>query len=399
MKDRSGLKPTVCGVLLALSTLLAAQAGSQSRQAANSPHVLTFEPAIPAILRIFDTFQVVGMPAAHAEKDIDDLVLSLIRDPRFPGTVNDIVVECGNVRYQPVLDRYIAGESVAFSEVQHTWRDTTQPMCGESGFYEQLYPLVRVINQGLPLAKRLRVVAADPPIDWSKVKTLQDVTPFMDRDGSIASVMEREVLSRHRKALMLFGVFHLLHGSGPGQGDAVTIYERRYPGKTFVISGLGYYGTSGEELAGTPAELGTAPSLLKIKSTRLGALSLGSFLPTPLTTDDDCNVVDAVTGKSAKQVSDLLDAFVYLGPQTLQLTEPIPADVVLDHTYRTEWLRRQKMSGFPGPETMDAFNDEIVASATNPINVVPRNPDAKDLYPMIREACLTRKHPALSVAP
>ena len=387
-------------VLLAMSTLHFAQASpAQSTKNVRNSRVLTFEPAIPAILKAFDTFEVVGMPAAHAEKDVDDLILSLIRYPRFLKAVNHIVVECVNLRYQPNIDRYIAGEKVSFSEVQHTWRDTTQAMCGESGFYEQLYPLVRSINQGLPLARRLRVVAADPPIDWSKVQTLQDVTPFFDRDGSIASVMEREVLSKHRKALMLFGVFHLLHGSGPGQGDAVTIYERRYPGKTFVISGLGYYGTSGELLAKTPSELGTAPLLLKVKGSQLGALSLGSFLPTPLTTDKDCNVVDAVTGNSAKQVSDLLDAFLYLGPQTLQLSEPVPADIALDHAYRTEWLRRQKVSGFPGPSTVDEFNADIVSGAADPINTIPRNPDAKDLYPMIRKACLTRKHPASNMAP
>jgi len=134
------------------------------------------------------------------------------------------------VRYQPILDRYIAGENVPFTEVQHVWRDTTvQQMCGASGFYEQLYPLVRSLNQRLPATSRLRVVAADPPIDWSKIRSYEDLTPFFDRDGSIASVMETEVLSKHRKALMLFGIFHLLHGGGPAEGDAVTRYERHYP--------------------------------------------------------------------------------------------------------------------------------------------------------------------------
>ncbi len=165
-------------------------------------------------------------------------------------------------------------------------------MCGEFGFFEQLYPLVRSLNRRLPAAKRLRIVAADPPIDWSKIQSLQDITPFFDRDGNIASVIEREMLAKHRKALMLFGVFHLLHGSGPGQGDAVTMYERRYPGKTFVVSDLGYYSTGGEPLADSQAALGVWPSLLKTKNSKLGLLGPSSFLPTPLTTDEDCNVVD-----------------------------------------------------------------------------------------------------------
>ncbi len=339
------------------------------------------------------------MQAAHEQKDVDDFILSLIRDPRFSESVNDIVVECGNVRYQPLLDRYITGESVPFADVQHVWRDTTQPMCGESGFFEQLYPLVRTINQHLPTAKRLRVLAADPPIDWAKVQTIQDITPFFDRDGSIASVMEREVLSKHRKALMLFGIFHLLHGSGPEQGDAVTIYERHYPGKTFVISDLGYYSTSGEPLTDNPAALGAWPALLRTKNSKLGSLGLGSFLPTPLTVDQDCNVVDAFAGKTSKAVSDLLDAFLYLGPQSFQLREPIPADIALDRAYRTEWLRRLKASGQPGPSTLGEVDAEIVASAADPIMVTPRNPAEKELYPMIKQGCLMRRNAAPHTAP
>ena len=396
-----GRSASASRVLLALLISLTphASSGQADSHPIRDPQLSTPEPALPAILKLFQTFEVVGMQAAHEEKDVDDFILSLLRDPRFSESVNDIVVECGNVRYQPMLDRYIAGENVAFTEVQHVWRDTTQPMCGESGFFEQLYPLVRLINQRLPAARRLRVVAADPPIDWSKVQTLQDITPFFDRDGSIAAVMEREVLSKHRKALMLFGIFHLLHGSGPGQGDAVTMYERRYPGRTFVISDLGYYSTGGEPLTDTPAALGMWPSLLRTKNSGLGSLGIGSFLPTPLTTDEDCNVVDAVAGKSPKPVSDLLDAFLYLGPQSLQLREPIPADIALDRAYRSEWLRRLKVSGLPGPSTLEEVNAEIVASAADPIIITPRNANSKELYPLIRQGCLMRKRSNSTVAP
>jgi len=98
-------------------------------------------------------------------KDLDDFILALVRDPRFPEKINDIEVECGNSLYQPVLDRYIAGEDVAFTEVCKVWRNTTQSMCGWSGFFEQFFPVVRAINQKLPTTKRPRVLAGDPPID------------------------------------------------------------------------------------------------------------------------------------------------------------------------------------------------------------------------------------------
>ena len=98
------------------------------------------------MLAAFDKYEVVGLPAAHGMKDLDDFILSLIRNPSFSEKVNDIEVECGNSLYQPVLDRYIAGEDVAFTEVRKVWRNTTVSMCGTSGFYEQFFPLVRSIR-------------------------------------------------------------------------------------------------------------------------------------------------------------------------------------------------------------------------------------------------------------
>jgi hypothetical protein len=389
--------------LLSLASIALMPLPSRAQVSAGHPvndtQDATPEPAIPAILKAFETFEVVAMPAAHGQNDTDDLILSLIRDPHFLASVNDIVVECGNVRYQPILDRYIAGENVPFTEVQHVWRDTTvQSMCGASGFYEPLYPLVRSLNQRLPATSRLRIVAADPPIDWRKIGSYEDFTPFFDRDGSIASVMEREVLSKHRNALMLFGVFHLLHGGGPGQEDAVTRYERHYPGGTFVISDLGYYGTGDEPLAAN-ASGGVWPSLLRTNNSRLGSLGLDSFLPSPLTTDQDCNAVDAFAGGSSKTVSDQIDAFLFLGPQRSLLTEPLPADIALDRAYRSEWLRRMKLVGLRGPSTPEEMDAEIVASAPDPMWVSPpRRSVSQEMKLGTRQDCLSRKHPAANTS-
>jgi hypothetical protein len=394
-----------CGILLLSFASIALMplpsiAQISTRHPVNDAQNATPEPAIPAILKAFETFEVVAMPAAHGDKDIDDFILSLIRDPRFSASVNDIVVECGNVRYQPILDRYIAGEDVPFTEVQHVWRDTTvQQMCGASGFYEQLYPLVRSLNQHLPATSRLRIVAADPPIDWSKVRSYEDLTPFFDRDGSIASVMESEVLSKHRKALMLFGIFHLLHGGGPGEGDAVTRYERHYPGRTFVIGGFGYYGADNEALGDVDAPGGVWPSILRTKNSRLGSLGLDSFLPSPITTDKDCNVSEAFGGKPSKTIADQFDAFLYLGPLRSQLTEPLPADIALDRSYRSEWLRRMKLAGMPGPSTPEEMDAGIVASAADPIlRPAPKHPVSEEMKLRIRQDCLNRKHSAANPA-
>jgi hypothetical protein len=154
---------------------------------------LTPEEPIAGILVAFDKYEVVGMDAAHGNKDLDDLILRLLREPSFPSKVDDVVVECGNSLYQPMLDRYIAGDEVTLREVRPVWRNTTQPMCSVSGFYEMLFPLIRRINQRLSTRKKLRVLAGDPPLNWSKVTQQSDV--MLDRDANIASVMEKEVLS------------------------------------------------------------------------------------------------------------------------------------------------------------------------------------------------------------
>jgi hypothetical protein len=198
-------------ILIFLIVLIPTISRAQTQQSARPPGADPKpESAIPAILAAFDKYEVVAMPEDHGLKDLDDLIFALIRNPAFPAKVNDVVVECGNSRYQSVLDRYIAGEDVPLTEARKVWRNTTQPICGVwgFGFFEQLYPLLRAINLKLPLEKRLRVLAGDPPIDWDQIKSFQDILKPGPRDTSIASVMEKEVLSKHRKALMLFGTFH-----------------------------------------------------------------------------------------------------------------------------------------------------------------------------------------------
>jgi len=253
------------------------------------------KPAAAAILDAFDKYEVVAMPEAHGMKDIDDFILSLLRNPAFPDKVNDIAVECGNSLYQPVLDRYIAGENVPFTEVRRVWRNTTQPMCGASGFFEQLFPLVRAINQKLPAGKRLRMLAGDSPVEWDKVTRMQDAPrKFFDRDASIASVIENEVLSRHRKALMLFGTFHLMHGAA---GNAVGDYEKNYPNVTFVISDLLTFDADLPGVPRNPFAAWPVPSLATARGTWVGALDIGHFFPPLIMFDKDCNVVNGTTAR------------------------------------------------------------------------------------------------------
>jgi len=92
--------------------------------------------------------------------------LSLIRDPRFTTTVNDIVVETGNALYQDLMDRFVQGEDIPDLSLRRIWQNTTQPFTTfDTPIYEEFFRTVRAVNMSLPRARRLRVLLGDPPVD------------------------------------------------------------------------------------------------------------------------------------------------------------------------------------------------------------------------------------------
>jgi hypothetical protein len=383
-----------CAVLLVLITTSPtvnwAQTPPQPGPAGSEPTPLA---AVPAILAAFDKYEVVALPQGHGVQDLDNLIFNLIRTPEFSEKVNDIEVEFGNSLYQPMLDRYIAGEDVPFTDLQKIWRKMGQPASGASAFVEQFFPLVRALNQKLPKERRLRVLAGDSPVNWDQIKSMDDVIRLVHRDASIASVMEREVLSKHHKALMLFGLFHLLHSV---DGSAVSIYEKDYPNLTFVVGELGTFDTDLPTLSSSPFLTWPIPSLARAKGTWLGALDLSHFLPPPTRIDQDCNVHREFPKALQKPMEDLVDAFLYFGPQDLRLAEKIPADIALDVSYRAELQKGGAMLGFPqaASETPKEFDQQVVNRAQNPLFSIPKPPDPKLPDPELSKAvkgCLDRK--------
>ena len=262
-------------------------------------------------------------------------------------------------------------------------------------FVEQFFPLVRAINQKLPPGKRLRVLAGDPPIDWDQVKSFQDFVKFARRDDTVAAVMEKEVLSKHRKALMLFGLFHMMHGTR----TAVSIDEKHYPNVTFIITELGNLGANAPANAQNPFAAWPVPSLARGKGTWLGALELDHFF-TPMTTihEEDCSHAQFPPDLQ-KPMAELVDAFLYLGPQDLRLMEPMPADIALDMDDRMELQRRDIPLGAPGvsPEALKEADQEILKGAGDPLypKPDPKSADAQGQDPELEEAvqnCLKRKN-------
>lgn len=293
--------------VLAAATLVAAPADAGQPRPPSDP--------AGALLAAFDTHSIV----AKSSPDPGPFVFDLVRDPRFPGRVNDIAVECGNSLHQPLLDAYIAGGDVP--GISRVWRDTTQPSCGFSLFYEQLFALVRQVNTKLPAAKKIRVLAGDPPIDWNRIHAPADMEPFHDRDGSIVSVVKTQVLQKHRKVLMLFGLGHLKHDGG---STAVAQLEREYPGAAYVIAD--HYGFTSDNPR-LEQRLGSWPALVPLKDSWLGTLDT-TYFPTGREYPPGTKGFPGV------------DAYQYQGPADLLLREPLSARTILDTDYLNELRRR-----------------------------------------------------------
>jgi len=243
--------------------------------------------------------------------------------------VDIIVTECGNSKYQSVLDRYVAGEAISIEDVRPTWRNTSVLMCALSGFYERLFAAVRAVNQSVPAANRLRVLVGEPPIDWRTTGS-STVTRGGDRNAMLAAILTKDVLEKHRKALVLCGVGHLFHHEA--DGTAVSAYEGTYPGRTFVIDTHNGFAAFFDLERGRQLEarmrLWPTPSIVPVKGSWLADLDLPYFLwPFP----------KRMAGES---FADLVDAYLYLGPGSSLTYEPTPDTILDDPAYLDELSRR-----------------------------------------------------------
>ena len=118
-----------------------------------------------------------------------------------------IAVEGLNAFYQEDLDRYIRGEDVPLEQVQKVWRDSTGIFVGPviRTTYQQFLSEVRSVNRGLPDRMKLRVIAADPPLDWAKVQSTADFRAILSKRVVFGvDVIEREALQKGQKALLVF---------------------------------------------------------------------------------------------------------------------------------------------------------------------------------------------------
>jgi hypothetical protein len=204
------LQDLVSGLLFFLATLTAVL--SSAPQSSPRPAV-PLDP-IAAILDAFRSHSVVALAEGnHGNEQGHAFRLSLIRDPRFAATVNDIVVEFGSARYQDLMDRFVRGDAIPDDALRQVWRNTAVAQAvWDAPIYEEFFRAVRAVNASLPRERRLRVLLGDPPLDWNVVHSREDLdkqVKDMARDRYPADLIRREVLAKRRHALLIYGDGHL----------------------------------------------------------------------------------------------------------------------------------------------------------------------------------------------
>ena len=285
--------------------------------------------AVGTVLDAFRDHSVVALDeGGHGNLAVHGFVERVLRDPRSHGLIDDIVVEFGTAKYQGVIDTFVNGGHVPDAELRNVWRETTQVLVWDAPVYERFFRLVREINSKLPAQRRIRVLLADPPIDWSSVNTFRE-WGRINRDKHAADVVEREVLSCGRKALMLFGAMHLARKNiqvnyAPGGGMLVEELEQRHPGAVYSI----YV---------TTESLGTPPVVTPLAGTALGKKDFAAVLG-----DAPQMRFDPRAGKPldpgafrTMELAQLFDAALDAGPAAY--SEPPP---ITDDAYYRELVRR-----------------------------------------------------------
>jgi hypothetical protein len=370
MQRRPGFTSTLASLLSAIVSIALA---GPSRAA--EPVV---RPALDGIFAAFETHALVGLADQHELANELVFYTTLVRDPRFAATVGNVVAEFGASQHQEILDRYLAGEDVPYSELSKVWRNTVawNPTLSGVG-YQTFFAQVRAVNLSLPAGRRIRVLLSEPPIDWSAVHTKEAWQQIYDqRDPHAAGVIIREFLDRGKKALVIYGTGHFLSFPWPstlavpsaGTATLREIVERTYPGAFYVITPYVGYEKPGcsaaleakmqwrREVLIAPVRGTSLEDELMRPECMMETLRGLDVLPPPEELARLLKRINEIEGGVAG------DALLYLAPAAELMRTPSDPTTWMDVDYNRELVRRIEVRG----NTPLSFADLLPIVAARP---------------------------------
>ena len=215
---------------------------------------------VERILQAWKTADCVCLGEDHDRYYDNELRLALVRHPEFPRTVRVVVVEMANPVHQDLLDRFILdGASMSRDSLAPVWQDATNPEVWESPIYEELLRAIREVNLELPREQRVRVLAGDSKVDWSKITQPDQLIPLMNRGSNIREIVATQVLDAHLKALAIYGAGHCSKVGTGFPGELAGPYGKQ---RFWSISPL--IRKAGSEKGRALFELGSEPAYVTI---------------------------------------------------------------------------------------------------------------------------------------
>jgi hypothetical protein len=343
-------------VLMAFAVFLLVTGTPARANQTASPKPASPEDPIAAILEAFRSHDVVTLTDPHGNVQIQAFLLTLIRDPRFPDSVNDVVIETASARYQDAIDRFTRGDDVDNAVLRKAWEDHT--VANSLGVQAQeLIRTVRAVNASLDENRKVRVVAGDPPIDWDNIASPEDHRRWIElRDSYPADLIRRQVLDRGRRALVVYGQGHLQRRQIVANYDmstwqaqtVVSLLERDHAARVFNIWTL--LDRNVEIPDGVMAW--RVPSLAVLRGTTLGARDFGLY-SRGLGDGTRFNVKGAELVPASRdewkmmRMEEQFDAFLYLGPPASMAAAAVPAALCHDVGFVKRRLERLQRFGPP----------------------------------------------------
>lgn len=173
----------------------------------------SYNNAIKKVVQAYDSTSIVFFGESHDKVELLEFYTALIQNEFFQRKVDVIALELGNAFYQDILNRYIAGEEVDYSEVRKVWFDATNSLLqfGDSSLTEQLINRIRAINLTIESNNKYQVVAMDPPINWSHIHSSADFWPWLGRrDLHFIQSIWYQLIDKKRSGFVIMGKRHLV---------------------------------------------------------------------------------------------------------------------------------------------------------------------------------------------
>lgn len=323
--------------------------------------------AIADLAKIYDSHPLIFMGESHRNAQQHEFLRALVRDPRFLCRTDDIVIESGNARLQPIADRWSAGAPVSEAELVSMYRETMVMFAWNAPMYRAFYETVREVNGKHVCPHPVRLVLGDPAFDWAKIDTVEQLKAVPDRDRFFADVVGREVLAKRHRALLISGALHALRSypkrepgddAGFSEPSAAQLIEKAHPGALFIVA-----------LVTTPAAAQTMqmpppPSFRVVKGSALAQLNFAIIAPAwgakPVIVDGrhDWALADS---NAWPTIANVVDGVLYLGGDETRVFPP--PSIYLEPVYQAQLRKRAALIKAYNGQDFGVILDDLIRDA------------------------------------